>query len=75
MPLFFFNVCRDGVWTEDRVGGDYPDCGMAFRAARDMIHRLRTEENLPADKLPGTRLQVTYADRSELFDLPFDLGI
>ncbi len=53
---------------------DCPDCGMAFRAARDMIHTLRETDTLPGDDREHT-LRVSYVDHSTLFDLPFNLGI
>ena len=74
MPLFHFELCRNGrkiCRTETR---DCPDCGMAFRAARDMIRTLREADTLN-DKVRDHPLRVSYVDHSTLFDLPLNLGI
>lgn len=74
MTIFHFELCRNG----ERIGAiesrDCPDCGMAFRAARDMIRSYRDEDSLPNGARDHT-LRVTYVDHSLLFDLPFDLRI
>ena len=75
MCVFHFRICRDGRRAEAGTSGDFADCGMDFRAARAMIARIRAEENLPEHALGGMLLKVTYDDGSELFSLPFDLGI
>lgn len=74
MPFFHFELCRNGRRVGPRETRDCPDCGMAFRAAREMIHALRAADTLPNDARDHT-LRVSYVDHSTLFDLPFDLGI
>ena len=74
MPLFHFELCRDGRKIGRTETRDCPDCGMAFRAAREMIRALREAKALP-DGARNHTLRVSYVDHSLLFDLPFDLGI
>jgi hypothetical protein len=74
MPLFHFELCRNGRTIGQTETRDCPDCGMAFRAARDMIRTLREDDNLSEDSREHT-LRVSYVDHSTLFDLPFNLGI
>ncbi|MFG7490363.1 hypothetical protein D8770_19315 [Methylobacterium sp. DB1607] len=74
MPLFHFELCRDGRKIGRTETRDCPDCGMAFRAARDMIRTLREADTLN-DKVRDHTLRVSYVDHSTLFDLPLNLGI
>ncbi|UMY17840.1 hypothetical protein MMB17_00270 [Methylobacterium organophilum] len=75
MPLFYFNIHRPEVSLQDEEGADCPDCGMAFRKAKQIIGRIRDEEQLSDDVVAKTFLQVTYVDGSELFFLPFNLRL
>lgn len=74
MTIFHFEVRRDGQGVRPLETRDCPDCGMAFRAARDMIQALREAEILP-DGARDHTLRVSYVDHTPLFDLPFDLRI
>lgn len=74
MTIFHFELCRNGQRIGPTETRDCPDCGMAFRAARDMIRNLRDEDSLPNGAREHT-LRVSYVDHSLLFDLPFDLRI
>ncbi|KQQ14285.1 hypothetical protein ASF53_10760 [Methylobacterium sp. Leaf123] len=74
MPLFHFELCQNGRTVGRTETRDCPDCGMAFRAARDMIRTLREADTLPDGAREHT-LRVSYVDHSTLFDLPFNLGI
>ncbi len=74
MTIFHFELCRNGQRIGPTESRDCPDCGMAFRAARDMIRSLRDGDSLPNGAREHT-LRVTYVDHSLLFDLPFDLRI
>jgi uncharacterized C2H2 Zn-finger protein len=74
MPLFHFELCRNGRTIGGTETRDCPDCGMAFRAARDMIRTLREADTL-RDQAREHTLRVSYVDHSTLFDLPFNLGI
>ena len=74
MTIFHFELCRNGQSIGPTETRDCPDCGMAFRAARDMIRNLRDEDSLPNGAREHT-LRVSYVDHSLLFDLPFDIRI
>lgn len=74
MTIFHFELCRNGQRIGPTETRECPDCGMAFRAARDMIRSLRDEDSLP-DGARDHTLRVKYVDHSLLFDLPFDLRI
>jgi len=74
MTIFLFELCRNGQRIGPIETRDCPDCGMAFRAARDMIRNLRDEHRLPDGAREHT-LRVSYVDHSLLFDLPFDIRI
>ena len=75
MARFFFNVYRNGAWSRDEVGQEWPDCGMAFRAAKGIIAAILRDDAPSEEDRAAMLLQVTYDDRSELFRLPFTLGI
>lgn len=75
MPVFYFDIHRAHDRTQDEIGCDLPDCGMAFREARERIRRIARAESLSDAERARTFMRVTYSDRSELFNLPFDLGI
>ncbi|GJE73317.1 hypothetical protein [Methylorubrum podarium] len=74
MPLFHFALCRNGRTIGPTETRDCPDCGMAFRAAREMIRVLREADALPEGDREHT-LRVSYVDHSTLFDLPLNLRI
>ncbi|HEV2541507.1 MAG TPA: hypothetical protein VGU70_01960 [Methylobacterium sp.] len=74
MPLFHFELCRNGRTIGETETRDCPDCGMAFRAAREMIRTLREADAL-RDAAREHTLRVSYVDHSTLFDLPFNLRI
>lgn len=74
MTIFHFELRRNGQRIGPMETRDCPDCGMAFRAARDMIRTLREEDRL-AEAARDHTLQVRYDDHTLLFDLPFDLRL
>lgn len=75
MTLFLFELARDGRNLGKVSSVECPDCGTAFREAKHRIARLRQEMRLPEGELPRFWLRVMYDDGSELFHIPFGVGV
>ena len=74
MARFYFDVCSHGQKIVDTVGVDCENLGAAFQQAKTIIGQFRNAYDVSATHWSSWVLEVTYADHSTLFTLPFTLA-